>query len=194
MTLQRALATQTASENYASAVIGKWHIAGSNPDLNHPNDSGVPFNQGNITGTLSDYYNWPVVTNGVESVSNVYYHYHGHPHALFDDSSVSTVVGFAADGFPIFSSYFDDNGTVRDAQPSFQLKAGARPTGDGQPGGNYDGTYRDDYEYVAGSDDLHECNGMTLNGIYGYYVTDAFPYILSCFKGTADESFLKRAN
>ena len=74
------------------------------------------------------------------------------------------------------------------------MKSGTRPTGEGEPGGTYDGTYRDDYEYVEGSGDLDECNGTTLNGVYGYYITDGFPYIMSCFKGTPDPSFLKRAN
>ena len=122
------------------------------------------------------------------------YHYHGKPNALFDESSVSTIVGFAADGFPIFSSYINDAGTVRKSLSSFRLKSGTRPAGEGEPGGTYDGTYRDDYEYVEGVGDLDECNGMTLNGVYGYYITDDFPYILSCFKGTPDASFLKRAN
>jgi arylsulfatase A-like enzyme len=121
------------------------------------------------------------------------YHYHGSPFALFDDdgSQKSPVIGFAADGFPIFGSYFDDNGTIRKALPSYQLKAGARPTGDGNPGGNYDGAYRDDYEYVSTLGDLDECNGMTVNGVYGYYITDQYPYVLACFTGTADASFNK---
>lgn len=121
------------------------------------------------------------------------YHYHGNPEALFDfDTAVeSPVVGFAADGFPIFGSYFDDNGIVRKAESSYQLKAGARPDSDVDPGGDYDGTYRDDYEYVEGSGDLDECNGMTTDDIYGYYIIDAFPYILGCYRGIPDDSFRK---
>ena len=121
------------------------------------------------------------------------YHYHGTPNALFfsDTPVESPVVGFAADGFPIFGSYFDDNGIIRKAVPSYQLRAGARPSGAGDPGGNYDGTFRDDYEYVQGSGDLDECNGMTVDGVYGYYVTDDFPYIVACFTGTPDQSFRK---
>ena len=122
------------------------------------------------------------------------YHYHGKPNALFDDSdnsSASPVVGFAADGYPIFGSFIDDNGTIRKALSSFQVKTGTRPSGSGNPGGSYDGTYRDDYQYIEGSGDLDECNGMTKDGIYGYYITDGFPYILTCFKGTPDPSFNK---
>lgn len=122
------------------------------------------------------------------------YHYHGNPRALFDDSDASApspVVGFAADGFPIFGSFFDDGGTVRKAEPSYRLKSGQRPAPPTGPGGTYDGTYVDDYEYVDGLGDLDECNGMTVDGVYGYVVTEGYPYILACFTGTPDPSFLK---
>ena len=53
------------------------------------------------------------------------------------------------------------------------------------------GTFTQDFEYVAGLGDLDECNGRFgvtpefPNGIYHYYITDAFPYIQRCVKGTA---------
>ncbi len=121
------------------------------------------------------------------------YHYHGSPFALFadDSSQASPVIGFAADGYPIFGSYFESNGMVRKAASSYRLKAGSRPSGEGQPGGNYDGAFRDDYEYVPGIGDLDECNGMLLDGVYGYYITDNYPYVLGCFSGTPDPSFTK---
>ncbi len=128
---------------------------------------------------------------------NGLYHYHGNPKALFDDSDssvASPVIGFAADGFPIFGSYFDDNGTIRKALSSYQLKNGSRPSDGNNPSGIYDGTFVDDYEYIKTSGDLDECNGMTVNGIYGYYVTESYPHVLGCFKGTPDESFLKGRN
>lgn len=121
------------------------------------------------------------------------YHYHGSPLALFDSSNdqESPVVGFAADGFPIFGSNFNHDGTIRKAQSSYRLKAGERPSGDGNPGGSYDGAFRDDYEFVEGLGDLDMCNGMTINGVYGYYITDDYPYVLACFSGTPDASFSK---
>jgi arylsulfatase A-like enzyme len=122
------------------------------------------------------------------------YHYHGSPKALFsneDPQTPSPLVGFAADGFPIFGPYFDDTNTVRKALSSFKLKTGNRPTDNGQPGGTYDGSYRDDYEYVPQHGDLDECNGMLKNGQYAYYITDRYPYILACFKGEPDSSFTK---
>lgn len=70
-----------------------------------------------------------------------------------------------------------------------------RPKDDDGPGGKYDGTFVQDYEYVKGSGDLDECNGRTgvtpefTNGTYYYVVTDAYPFIPRLFRGTPDSSF-----
>jgi hypothetical protein len=120
------------------------------------------------------------------------YHYHGNPMALFEQtnpSEASPVIGFAADGFPIFGSYINDSGTIRKASSSYQMKSGTRPDG---PGGTYDGTFIDDWQYVEGSGDLDVCNGMIQDGVYGYVVTDAYPHVLACFSGTPNTSFNKR--
>ena len=121
------------------------------------------------------------------------YHYHGTPNAMFaaDTAVESPLVGFAADGFPIFGSWFDDDGTVRKALPSYRLKTGTRQAVSGYttPSGDYDGTYRDDYEYIEGLGDLDECNGMQVDGVYGYFISDAYPYIMGCLKGQMDPSF-----
>ncbi|MDC0588967.1 sulfatase-like hydrolase/transferase [Porticoccaceae bacterium] len=121
------------------------------------------------------------------------YHYHGTPNAMFAANTAveSPLVGFAADGFPIFGSWFDDKGTVRKALPSYRLKSGARQavSGYATPSGDYDGTYRDDYEYIENLGDLDECNGMQVNGVYGYFITDGYPYIMGCLKGRMDPSF-----
>jgi hypothetical protein len=124
------------------------------------------------------------------------YHYHGDPNALFDDDPGelgSPVIGFAADGFPIFGSYFLDpeTGEVREVVSGYTLKEGERPAGDENPPGEYDGTYYDDYEFTGSAGDLDECNGMEVDGQYGYYVTDAFPYLMFCLSGTPDGSFQK---
>ena len=122
------------------------------------------------------------------------YHYHGGPNAMFDDnpgSNGSPVIGFAADGFPIFGNYFNDNatGSVRKAISGYELRAGSRgERSDTNPGGDYNGIYNDDWEFT-GNGDLDECNGMTVNGQYGYYVTDTYPWVIKCFKGTPDDSF-----
>ena len=132
------------------------------------------------------------------------YHYHGDPKALYDTSSttkVSPVIGFAADGYPVFGPYFkDSSNTIRKAVSCYVTKTGSRQAlSDAKtttPAGSYDGTYIQDYEYdlgkkTDGTCDLDECNGMTVNNVYGYYVTDSYPWVLKCFKGTLDPSFKK---
>jgi hypothetical protein len=122
------------------------------------------------------------------------YHYHGNPVALFDGEpgpSGSPVIGFAADGFPIFGSSFKDgSGAVRKAVSGYIPRSGARPSLPTEPGGSYDGTYVDDHEF-AGAGDLDACNGMTVGGQYGYYITDAYPWVMGCLSGTPDPSLAK---
>ena len=109
--------------------------------------------------------------------------------------------GFAADGFPVFGSCISESGAIRNVKSSYQLKDDGGPrqavTGYTTPSAgtgniassNYDGQFRGDYEYVAGAGDLDECNGMTVDGQYGYYISDSFPWVLNCFSGTPDSSF-----
>ena len=126
------------------------------------------------------------------------YHYHGNPNAMFDDAPSgegSPVIGFAADGFPIYGSYILDEktGNFRKALSGFTIKKGNRgDRTDSNPGGTYSGLYEEDWEWT-GAGDLDECNGMVYQGEYGYYVTDSFPYIINCFKGEPDSSFHKGA-
>jgi hypothetical protein len=125
------------------------------------------------------------------------YHYHAGPGALYDASGerASGVIGFAADGFPIYGPFIDDGGTIRRVRSGYVLREGAREAiaGEGAfPGGDYDGTFVDDYTWREGAGDLDACNGMTVDGQYGYYVTDGYPWVMGCFKGTPDPSFRKR--
>ena len=104
----------------------------------------------------------------------------------------SSLYGYAADGFPIYILYgysdpTDTASAVIVVKSSYQLKSGTRASG--APSGTYDGTYAQDYEYVAGTGNLDECNGMVVNGQYGYFITDAYPWVLGCYSGTPDESF-----
>jgi hypothetical protein len=144
---------------------------------------------------MSDLTNFGTDLNNAHTQPDGGYHYHGNPNALFNDApgpNGSPVIGFAADGFPVFGSYFldPDSGTVRKAISGYTLRAGARPAMPSDPGGVYDGTYIDDYEFTD-SGDLDSCNGMTVNGQYGYYVTDSYPWVINCFTGTPDPSFSK---
>ena len=132
------------------------------------------------------------------------YHYHGLPTGLvqkLDRSRRGTaMVGYAADGFPIYASYGytvpnDPKSALKKMHSSYRLKTGTRPNG---PGGAYDGKFTADYEYVKGSGDLDECNGRFgvtpefPQGTYHYYITDEFPWISRFWRGTPDPSFMKR--
>ncbi len=106
------------------------------------------------------------------------YHYHGKPSGLLASANGSHI-GYAADGFEIH--YIGSN-----IKSGWSLKSGTRPSG---PGGRYDGTYIQDYQYKGGSGRLDRCNGGTLNGKYVYFVTETFPYYPRCLWGSVARGF-----
>ncbi len=127
------------------------------------------------------------------------YHYHGLPSGLLSGLSWSPqahspLVGYAADGFPIYALTGTQNGQIVRMTSSYRLKTGRRPAGD-QPTGRYDGAFLQDYEYQAGSGNLDACNGaFTVSkefpqGSYAYFLTEAFPVVPLCFAGRPDNSF-----
>ena len=133
------------------------------------------------------------------------YHYHGdpndnNPNTLYEDNAniESPVIGFAADGFPIYGPYFkDDNGNIQKAKSGYTLKVGTRSslaatkTEFSLPPGEYDGQFIDDYEFTSAGN-LDKCNGRTnSNGQYGYHITDSYPWVIGCFMGTPNSSFNK---
>jgi hypothetical protein len=125
------------------------------------------------------------------------YHYHGMPESFVTsqggNSSSITIIGWAADGFPIYAryGYSEANNsassivamtgsyqlvtTVSTSRPDISVYAM--------------GTFAQDWEYVANSGDLDECNGRYgvtpefPDGIYHYYATDTYPYFQRCVKG-----------
>jgi hypothetical protein len=125
------------------------------------------------------------------------YHYHGIPTNLIKSLNVSKdnspIIGWAADGFPIYALYH----AGKKVKSGYVLKSGTRPSGNNDPGGSYDGTFVNDYEYKS-IGDLDECNGMEIknkefpNGTYAYFLTEKFPIIPRCFKGVPDNSFNKK--
>lgn len=154
---------------------------------------------------LSPFNNFGTDTHDAHAQPDGSYHYHGGPKVLFESAcvenkTVSAVIGFAADGFPIHGACFNDNGIIRKATSSYQLKSGKRQKVEGFTtpdkayiaSDQYDGQFRGDYQYTEGKGDLDVCNGMTVDGHYGYYVTESYPWVLGCFKGTPDASFSKR--
>ncbi|MEF3047830.1 sulfatase-like hydrolase/transferase [Pseudotabrizicola sp. L79] len=55
-----------ATTNYSANLIGKWHLAGADADLNHPAELGVPDYFGLFMGAVRDYSKWTAVTGGQE--------------------------------------------------------------------------------------------------------------------------------
>ena len=106
------------------------------------------------------------------------------------ESVISEVLGFAFDGFPIYSTYEDDlSGETIENTSSYRLKEAK----DGYGG-------IDDYEFVEGLGTLDECNGHFgptpegPEGIYHYHSTLkngdgdlGFPYFPLCYKGVVKE-------
>lgn len=119
------------------------------------------------------------------------YHYHGTPTEVitkFDSGKDLVHIGFANDGFPI---YYSKSSAYK---PSYKLLDGNREgedctytnpkqTLDISVDGHHDGSYGSDFEYVANSGDLDECNGITVDGKYMYIVTNEFPYVSRCLMG-----------
>ena len=133
------------------------------------------------------------------------YHYHGLPTALWqrvsDGGRKMALLGWAFDGFPIYGPLIpaDDTqptGAVRAARSSYRLRSGSRPAN--SPGGAYDGTFTEDWIYVAGAGDLDESNGRFgptpefPQGTYYYVVTEQFPFLPRSWHGTPGEEFTRR--
>lgn len=75
---------EATNDEYANAVIGKWHIS-SPTNNNHPMEHGIDHFEGVIRGVVSDYYEWDKVENGVESTSQEYITTH------FTNSAISWI-------------------------------------------------------------------------------------------------------
>lgn len=131
------------------------------------------------------------------------YHYHGLPKGtMLKDAKDghAALLGYAADGFAIYgpkgySDAKDTHSSVRELTSSWRLKSGSRSGG---PGGDYDGKFTEDWEYVAGSGDLDECGGRfsvvpgAPKGVYHYVLTESYPYVPRCWSGTPDASFIRK--
>lgn len=149
---------------------------------------------------------------GAPALATGQYHYHGFPIALYLQlfrqateqglQKDMLLLGFAADGFPIYApSAPADSQSIysieKTVHSSYRLKPGLRTSEDSNaPTGEYDGTFVEDYEFVAGLGDLDECNGRDgitpeyPEGIYHYFITQEFPFVPRLFKGQpADPSF-----
>lgn len=83
LTLQQYISNGTGNE-YASAVIGKWHLSGNNATTN-PEDYGIDHYAGLIRGAADDYYNWQLSEDGSMSNQTEYIS------AYFTDRAISWI-------------------------------------------------------------------------------------------------------
>ena len=149
--------------------------------------------------------NLGVDCNNAHVQPNGKYHYHGTPtsylNSLNASSTTMTLIGYAADGFPVYYKYAyslanNSGSDITIMTSSYRLKSGNRP-GDGvsAPCDSYNGVYSNDYEYINGLGTLDEANGRNgvtpeyPNGTYYYVITDEFPSIPRYLRGTPSQDF-----
>jgi len=107
--------------------------------------------------------------------------YHHHAITLAQQCNLSTqkILGYALDGFPIYTTLGCLN---TKCTRTTMMKSGYIQTGD--PMKNTWDAYS--YKASKSSSILDSCNGRTQpDGTYGYHVTTNFPYIIGCCTGSA---------
>ena len=62
---------ENTGNQYATAVIGKWHLAGNNATFN-PESFGIDHYAGLIRGSVDSYYNWQLTEDGTTSLQTTY--------------------------------------------------------------------------------------------------------------------------
>jgi len=182
---------------FGVAINGIPFDPGANEFWNNNRQSGFQYEAMHLGAKLG------IDSNNAHVQPNGAYHYHGLPTGLINKLSKFTkpvLLGWAADGFPIYGPYahsaaFDAKSNLRELKSSYRLKKGSRKGG---PGGFFDGTFVQDYQYIANAGDLDECNGRRgvtpefPSGTYYYVITRDYPYIPRRFKAFPDESFKRR--
>ncbi len=68
--LQKYINNNT-SNKYATAIVGKWHLAGSNNSYN-PETMGIDYYSGVIRGAVTDFYQWQLTEDGNTTTQNTY--------------------------------------------------------------------------------------------------------------------------
>ncbi|MDX2108537.1 MAG: YHYH protein [Candidatus Melainabacteria bacterium] len=184
---------------FGVAINGIPFDPGANEFWNNNRSSGWQYEAMHLGPRLG------IDANNAHVQPNGAYHYHGLPVGLIDKLSKFSkpvLLGWAADGFPIYGPYsysepFNSKSNLKELKASYRLKNGSRKTG---PLGTYDGSFVQDYQYVANASDLDECNGRRgvtpefPKGTYYYVITRDYPYIPRRFKAFPDESFKRRGS
>jgi hypothetical protein len=107
--------------------------------------------------------------------------YHHHEITMVQQCNLSkqTILGYALDGFPIYTTLgcLDSKCTK-----SAMMRSGYSKTGN--PKTNSWSAYT--YKKSTSNTVLDSCNGRKQpDGTYGYHATSNFPYLIGCFTGTA---------
>lgn len=68
--LQKYINDNSANK-YATAIVGKWHLSGTNNTFN-PETMGIDYYSGLIRGAVTDYYNWQLTEDGSTKAQNNY--------------------------------------------------------------------------------------------------------------------------
>jgi len=141
---------------------------------------------------LQDIYDLGLDFNNAHVQPTGEFHYHGLSELLVaayatDDDLVH--VGFAADGFLIYSS---KSGAYSSGYSlSTDARSGTDCRGSGAlqnvaveiDGSAPDGTYGSDWVFSDNTGDLDECNGVEIDGEYAYIITNEYPYVSRCLNG-----------
>lgn len=127
-----------------------------------------------------------LVACGGHHANQTLFHFHARPDCLLTQLGVDTndptqmvgvVLAYAFDGYPILTPYICDNADcsqVKELESSWEYVSDVTNAWEAN-------------QYVAGSGDLDQCNGLTLpDGSYAYFATDGFPYLLGCYHGVPD--------
>jgi hypothetical protein len=146
---------------------------------------------------LQDIYDLGLDFNNAHVQPTGEYHYHGISELLADAYSTDedlVHVGFAADGFLIYSSkssaYSSSYALATDARSGTDC-VGSRALGSDTveiDGSAPDGTYTSDWVFSTDNGDLDECNGVEIDGEYAYVMTDEWPFIGRCLNGEFTET------
>lgn len=70
-TILQSYINQNATNPYATAIVGKWHLSGSASTFN-PETLGIDYYAGVPGGAVSDYYSWNYLEDGVTTVETEY--------------------------------------------------------------------------------------------------------------------------
>jgi YHYH protein/Fibronectin type III domain len=144
-------------------------------------------------------FNFGVDANNAHVQPSGAYHYHGMPEGLLSNAGATdanpkmVLVGWASDGFPVYARWC--HSVAMDATSPLKKCVGSFSTDTVPDAGRPStsllpiGVFTSDWNYIAGSGDLDDCNGRTgvtpefPNGIYYYMTTDTYPFMSRCVKG-----------